>query len=102
MSGSASEGEPGEVVTVRLDASEADVDEPSVVAQQLPVASTLAPRTRVVVPSTATRRGGVLRRLLGQQRVPVSRAARCTALLVRGYVDIGANDEDAWGYAPSA
>jgi hypothetical protein len=90
----------GEAITVRLDATEVDVEEPGAVAGQIPLASTLEPRTRVVVPGTATRRGGVLRRLLGQQRVPVSRAVRCTALLVRGYVDVGARDDETWGYAP--
>jgi len=87
-------------VTVRLDATEADVEEPGAVAGQIPHASTVSPGTRVVVLATATRRGGVLRRLLGPRRVPVPRSTRCTALLVRGYVAIGADDDGAWGYAP--
>jgi hypothetical protein len=91
----------GASLTVRLDVSDADPEEAAAVAGQIPPASTLSPRTRVTVPGTATRQGGVLRRLLGQRSVPVSRAVRCTALLVRGYVDIGADDEGAWGYAPA-
>jgi hypothetical protein len=87
-------------VTVRLDATDADVEEPAAVASQIPLASTLPPGTRVVVPSTATRRGGVLRRLLGPRGVPVPRSTGCTALLARGYVAIGADADGAWGYAP--
>jgi hypothetical protein len=89
-----------EPVTVRLDATDADVDEPGAVADQIPRASTLPPGTRVVVLGTATRRGGVLRRLLGPKTVPVPRSTGCTALLTRGYVGIGADDDGAWGYAP--
>ncbi len=89
-----------EVVTVQLDATAADVGVPAAVAGQIPLASTLAPGTRVVVRASATRRGGVLGRLLGPRREPVPRSTACTALLVRGYVDIGADDAGAWGVAP--
>jgi hypothetical protein len=87
-------------VTVHLDATGVDIEDPSALARQLPPANSLSPRTRVVVPSAATRKDGVLRRLLGPRAVAVSRAARCTALLVRGYVDLGADDRAAWGHAP--
>ena len=87
-------------LTVCLDASDADVGEAGAVAGLIPLARTLTPRTRVMVLPIATRRVGVLRRLLGQRRVPVPRSVRCTALLVRGYVDIGAGADGAWGYAP--
>jgi len=89
-------------VRVRLDATEADVQVPVAVVDQIPSAQTLPRGTRVVVAPTAMRRGGVLRRLLRQGSVPVSRAVRCTALLVRGYVDIGADDGAAWGITPPA
>jgi hypothetical protein len=92
-----SEGEP---LTVRLNASDADLDEPSAVARQIPAASTLAPGTRLVVLATAKRDGGVLRRLLGPRSVPVPRASLCTALLVLGYVEIAAGEEGARGRAP--
>jgi hypothetical protein len=86
-------------VTIRLDASEAAVDDAPAVAQQIPLASTLEPRTRVAVLALGVRKRGVLGRLLGDRRIDVPRATRCTALLVRGYADVGANDEEAWGYA---
>jgi hypothetical protein len=90
----------GDVVTVRLDASNADVESVAAMALQIPLAGTLAARTPVVVLGAAVRRGGLLRRWLGDKSVPVPRAVRCTALLVRGYVDIGADGSRAWGYAP--
>lgn len=89
-----------EPVTVRLDATDADLEDASAVALQLPDPATLVPGARVNVLASATRRGGVLRRLLGPSRVPVTRATRCTALLIRGYVTIGADDEQAWGAVP--
>jgi hypothetical protein len=87
-------------ITVRLDATDVDVDEPSALASQLPHAGTVPPGTRVVVSATATRRGGVLRRLLGGGSEPVPRSSACTALLVRGYVGLGADADGAWGHAP--
>jgi hypothetical protein len=76
------------------------------VAEQVPRASTLPSGASVFVLGGAAsdRR---LWRLLGR-RFPVTRASRCTALLVRGYVDIGAGvdevsgDDLAWGSAPFA
>ena len=90
----------GEAATVTLDVTDVDPGDASALARQIPEASTLAPRTKVTVLATATRRGGLLRRLLGDARVPVTRATRCTALLVRGYVDIGADAGRAWGVTP--
>jgi hypothetical protein len=91
----------GQTLTIRLNAADTDLCEPAAVARQIPPASTLAPGTRVVVLATATRERGVLRRLLGPRSVPVPRSAVCTALLVHGYVEIGASDEGGWGTAPS-
>ncbi len=90
----------GSGVTVRLDATAADVEEAGAVAGQIPHASSVSPGTRVVVLATASRQGGVLRRLFGPRRVPVPRSTGCTALLARGYVAIGADDDGAWGTAP--
>ena len=87
---------------VCLDATDADVEEPGAVAGQIPHARDVPPGTRVVVLATATRRGGVLGRLLGARKVPVPRSTGCTALLARGYVAIGADDAGSWGYAPEA
>jgi len=95
-------GDEGAAVEVRLDASGADLEEPAAVARQIPRASTLAPGTRVFVLATAKDDAGVLRRLLGPRRAPVLRSTLCTALLVRGYVDLGAGKDGAWGKAPSS
>jgi hypothetical protein len=75
------------------------VDDPAVLAEQIPLATTLATGTRVALPPIAWRRRGALGRILGPGKVAVGRAARCTALIVRGYVDIGADDGSAWGFA---
>jgi len=85
---------------VRLDATEADVESPGAIAAQIPDASSLPSRAAVVVPQAATKRGGVLRRWLGDRSVPVPRHVRCAALLARGYVDIAADEAQAWGFVP--
>jgi hypothetical protein len=87
-------------VTVTLDMTDADPEDVSAVARQIPEAIALGPRTTVTVLPTAVCRGGLLRRLLGDARVPVARATRCTALLVRGYVGLGADAGRAWGITP--
>ena len=87
---------------VRLDATLADLDDPAEVARQIPRASDLPAGTAVAVSGTATRRRGLLRAVLGDRKVAVSRAARCTALLSQGYVDLAASDEAAWGLVPGA
>jgi hypothetical protein len=81
------------------------MDIASVVAQ-VPSASTLGPRTPMVVFGAADRGGGVLRRLFGGASVNVARATRCTALVARGYVDVGGGVDAvtgadlAWGWSP--
>lgn len=85
---------------VRLDATDADVESAGAIAAQIPDASTLPSGSAVVVPQSATKRGGVLSRWLGDRRVPVPRHVRCAVLLARGYVDIAADDAQAWGFAP--
>jgi hypothetical protein len=90
----------GETLTVRIEASDTDLQEPSAVAGQIPPAITLAPGTRVVVLATAKRDRGLLRRLLGPRSVPVPRASLCTALLVLGYVEISADAAGARGRVP--
>jgi hypothetical protein len=74
-------------------------------AAQLPLARDL-PRGRVVfvLPERAAP-GGLLKRLFGGAGAPIPRAVRATALLARGYADIGATvdaktDLDlVWGVA---
>lgn len=91
---------PEGATVVRLDATGVDPEDFAALAAQLPLASTLPPRTVVAVPAVAVCRRRFLRGVLGDRKVPVSRATRCTALLVRGYVDVGADAEAAWGYSP--
>jgi hypothetical protein len=87
-------------LTVELDATGVDLEDPSAVARQLPAAASLAPGARLTVAAVALGRDGLLRRLLPPRKVAVPRAALCTALLVRGYVDVGADARGAWGCAP--
>ena len=92
-----------DAVAVLLDAGgDADPQTVAGVVAQLPAASDLAPGTPLLVLGRATDLRAFWR--LFSRSVPVPRLARCTALLMRGYVDIGAGDVDgddlAWGYAP--
>lgn len=76
------------------------------IVAQLPEPHTLAPGTVVAVAGTldGQRSEGLLARLLKRTaRVQVHRAARCTALLARGYDRVGAGVDDqgtdwAWGF----
>ena len=89
-----------EDVTVRLDATGADVEVPASVASQIPPASSLPPGTKVTVLPTASRKAGALQRLLGNRGVPVPKWTRCSALLARGYVGVSAAGDAAWGTSP--
>jgi hypothetical protein len=99
----------GVATVVELDASDGDfsgAERTGAVARQVPDCGGLPPRTLVVLLGVATRGGGIWRRLVRMNTVSVSRAARCSALLVRGYVDIGAAPDAAtsqdlvWGWSP--
>jgi hypothetical protein len=92
-------------LVIRLDASGRETLDVADIAQQLPDPSTLPEGTRVLVQPDATRGGGAWLRLVGRATTPVPRAARCAALLVRGYVGIGAGADGkatdvAWGRTP--
>lgn len=95
-----------DAVAVMLDATGVDLDDIAVVAAQLPDPSTIARGAPVAVLANAVHVSEGWRRLLGTRRVPVPRATRCAALLVRGYVDIGASPTATaagnltWGFAP--
>jgi hypothetical protein len=73
----------------------------------LPDPSELPPGTLVIVPGAAAGTSSLARSVLavfGRARL-VPRVVRCTALVARGYVDVGAADDEtradlAWGYAP--
>jgi hypothetical protein len=67
------------------------------VLSQIPRASSLAARSPVVLLGTAVVGAGLLRRLLGGGTVRVARATRCTALVILGYVDVGAGVDPATG-----
>jgi hypothetical protein len=77
------------------------------IVAQLPPPESLPVGTLVVVGGEAAVRGGLLSRVL-LPRVKVARADRCTALLARGYVRIGAGvdrtsgQDLAWAYAPDS
>ena len=77
----------------------------------LPDAASVEPGSLVLVDAKArTTERSLVRSVLGAlgRKEKVSRAARCTELVVRGYIRVGAGtdpDTDAdwcWGYAPSA
>ncbi len=78
------------------------------IAAQIPQADTLAANVSVAILGTAVRRRGVWGRVFGLGTVIVSTDVRCTALLVRGYVDIGAEPTMhrgacvVWGRSPEA
>jgi hypothetical protein len=83
-----------DAVAVLLDASSLDADDPLQIAGQIPRAADLAPATPVFVLGRAVRSNGMLR-WIGRQTIAVPRAARCTALVARGYVGVGASIDDA-------
>lgn len=97
----------GDAIAVALDADHArDV---AAVARAIPAADEVEGDTLVVVlpfvepPSLASR----LFAAIGRRSRDVPRALRCSALLTRGYVRIGAGVDEAtgadlaWGYAPA-
>jgi hypothetical protein len=66
-------------------------------AAQIPAAAELpAGRIVVLLPQRA-QAGGFFSRLLASGRARVSPAVRATALLARGYTNLGADDELVWG-----
>lgn len=89
-----------------------DEDATSVAAiiAKLPDPASLAPGALVVLPGEIASAGRSLARsvlaVFGRAKT-VTRARRCSALVARGYVDVGAAEDDgtradlAWGYAPT-
>lgn len=77
-------------------------------AAQLPDPATLPSGTLIAIPDTplGKRKRSVLERMTGRAAAPgLHRAARCTALIARGYVGIGGGEGDdgkdwAWGAVP--
>lgn len=76
----------------------------------LPEPSALDPGTLVIVNDETQGGRSLVKSVLGAlgRKQTVSRAARCTALVARGYIRVGAGtdpDTDAdlaWGYAPAS
>ena len=93
---------PEGALPVRIDASTLDAESPASVAEQIPHADTRPAGSVVVLGPIATRKRGALGRLIGDARVKVPKAARCTALLARGYVGIAAEGDDVWGVVPAS
>jgi hypothetical protein len=91
-------------MAVLLDAGgNADPSTVEGVVAQIPAASGLPPGTPVLVLGRAISLRAFWRWFARDIAVP--RLGRCTALLLQGYVEIGAGDVDgddlAWGYAPA-
>ena len=70
-------------------------------AAQIPDAAELPKGRVVVVLAARAQTGGFFSRLLSSGRARVSPAVRATALLARGYTNLGADDELVWGEAPT-
>ncbi len=86
-------------VAILLEA-EADALNEVEVASQIPLARGLAPATPVFILGSATRapsRASWLSSLLRSGIVKVGRAPRCGALLMRGYVGLGAGIDETSG-----
>jgi hypothetical protein len=86
-------------MAVWLDATASDLTTVRDLVEQIADARTLQPRTAVIVLATAGRTPSGWRRVLGAQRVAVPVELRCSALLARGYVEIGADADLAWGWS---
>ena len=92
-------------VAVWLEAATNGVIEVGEVAAQLPDPSTLHPGKRVFILEDAARRRRRWPLWPRRRRVVVSRAVRCTAFVVRGYVRIAAATDDSgrdlvWAHVP--
>jgi hypothetical protein len=90
-----------QAIAILLDMAGLDGDDPAAVAAQIPCAADLPERTLVFVLEAPAGGRGVMHLL--RRSIRISRAARCTALVARGFVGVGAGtDEDrgadlAWG-----
>jgi hypothetical protein len=88
--------------------SEAEAESVASIMQKLPDPAELPAGALVLVPGEIAGARSLARSVLavfGRTRT-VARALRCSALVARGYVRVGAGDDDqsdlAWGYAPPA
>lgn len=90
--------------------AEGDAGSAASIARALPDPSSLDPGTLVIVPREIAGAQSFARSVLavfGRAKT-IERALRCTALVSRGYVDVGAADEEdrrsdlAFGFSPSS
>jgi hypothetical protein len=90
---------------VRVALNEAEATSVASIALSLPDPDALGPRTLVLVAGTIAAPPSIARSvlaILGRTR-KIPSANRCSALVARGFVDVGASaDGDVvWGYSPS-
>jgi|HubBroStandDraft_1064217.scaffolds.fasta_scaffold63728_2 hypothetical protein len=96
----------GHAAALLLDARHGDLQSVASVVAQVPRASTLPSGTPIVLLGTAVRAAGGWRHLFGGGTAQVTRPARCTALVVAGYIDVGGGVDEAtahdlaWGWSP--
>jgi hypothetical protein len=86
-----------EAIAVLVDAGD-DATSIAGIAAQLPESTSLSSGTPVFVLGKAAVASSFWS--LFARDIAIPRTARCTALLARGYVDIGADADIVWGYAP--
>ena len=102
----AHDGRTGVVSDREIVLAAEDAKDVAAIASALPDPTTLEPGTRVSVLGTPKEAPSLATRLfaaLGRGKAPgVPCAWRCTALVARGYVKVGAADGRAWGFAPDA
>lgn len=90
----------GDAIGVEVAVSSTGMEAVADVARQLPDPSSIAAGTVVFVLAEPASRG-TLARLLGRiRRDAIPSSIRGSALAVRGYVDIGGNEDAAWGIVP--
>ncbi len=83
-------------IAVLVDAAGFAPSDPGAVAAQIPPAIVMPASARVYILGSAARRRGVMGWI--ERTTKVSRAARCTALVARGYECVAAGIDDASGY----
>jgi hypothetical protein len=102
--GLASFSDDAKAIAVLVDATGLDERDAGAIAAQIPSADDLQAATAVFVLDVAVRGRGALR-WLGARTVNLPRTCRCTALVARGYVSVGAAVDPSgrgdlvWGFS---
>jgi hypothetical protein len=97
--------DPSAAVTVRprlpADWPPSGLGDPAVLADELPDPQTLPPSSWVAITSGEAQPPSLWARLRGRPAPTLHLAVRCTALLLRGYVNVRADGAGlAWGQVP--